>query len=415
VSFTAGQNITAPTVTTTEVVNIAQTTATSGGNVTADGGASVTLRGVCWSTSANPTTSNSKTSDGSGAGGYHSTMTWLTANTHYYVRAYATNSAGTSYGNQWEFTTLPEATIPTVLTTVASIINQTTATCGGNVTSDGGAAVTARGVCWNTTANPTTTNNHTNDGTGTGSFISNLTGLTAGTSYYYRAYATNSMGTAYGIETMLTTQTASTCGSSITINHVAGDVAPVTKSVTYGTVSNIPGEPDKCWITSNLGADHQATAVNDATEASAGWYWQFNRKQGYKHDGTNRIPNTNWITSINENSDWIASNDPCIIEFGSVWRIPTQTEWVNLDAGGNWTNWNGPWNSGLKLHAAGALNVDSFGSLMLRGSYGYYSSSSQVIGQIDYNMMWVLILVDYESIVLSDPKACGYSLRCLKE
>ncbi len=77
-----------------------------------------------------------------------------------------------------------------------------------------------------------------------------------------------------------------TCGSSLTINHVAGVVAPVTKTVTYGTVTNIPGETSKCWITSNLGADHQATAINDATEASAGWYWQFNRKQGYKHDGT---------------------------------------------------------------------------------------------------------------------------------
>ncbi|MEI6437009.1 MAG: hypothetical protein WCP32_19460, partial [Bacteroidota bacterium] len=71
-----------------------------------------------------------------------------------------------------------------------------------------------------------------------------------------------------------------TCGSSITINHGTGAVAPVTKTVTYGTVTNIPGETSKCWITSNLGADHQATAVNDATEASAGWYWQFNLRQG---------------------------------------------------------------------------------------------------------------------------------------
>ena len=61
---------------------------------------------------------------------------------------------------------------------------------------------------------------------------------------------------------------------------MAGTVAPVDKTVTYGTVTNIPGETSKCWITSNLGADHQATAVNDATEASAGWYWQFNRHTG---------------------------------------------------------------------------------------------------------------------------------------
>jgi len=81
------------------------------------------------------------------------------------------------------------------------------------------------------------------------------------------------------------------CGNSITINHlVSGGVAPVDKTVTYGTVTNIPGETSKCWITSNLGADHQATAVDDATEASAGWYWEFNRKQGYKNDGSTVTP-----------------------------------------------------------------------------------------------------------------------------
>ena len=137
------------------------------------------------------------------------------------------------------------------------------------------------------------------------------------------------------------------------VNHVAGTVAPVSKTVTYGTVTNIPGATTKCWITSNLGADHQATAVSDATEASAGWYWQFNRKQGYKHDGTTRTPNTAWITSINESSDWITANDPCTSELGSGWRLPTSTEWSNVDASGSWMDWFIPWISGLKLHAAG--------------------------------------------------------------
>ena len=81
------------------------------------------------------------------------------------------------------------------------------------------------------------------------------------------------------------------CGSSLIINHIAlGGVAPVNKTVTYGTTTNIPGEPTKCWITSNLGADHQAASVDDATEASAGWYWQFNREQGYKHVGSTLTP-----------------------------------------------------------------------------------------------------------------------------
>jgi hypothetical protein len=189
-------------------------------------------------------------------------------------------------------------------------------------------------------------------------FVSNLTSLAQNTLYYVWAYATNSVGTAYGNEVIFTTLSGgSTCGSPIIVNHMAGVVAPVTKTVTYGTVTNIPGETSKCWITSNLGASQQATAIDDATEASAGWYWQFIRKQGYKHDGTTRTPNSTWITPINEKLDWQVANDPCAIEFGSGWRIPTQTEWTNVDASGSWTNKNGPWNSALKLHAAGFLNT----------------------------------------------------------
>jgi hypothetical protein len=100
--------IAAPTVTTVAISNIDKTTATGGGNVTADGGATVTARGICWSTSQNPTISGSHTTDGTGTGSFTSSMTGLTANTTYYVRAYATNSAGTAYGEQVSFTTLPE-------------------------------------------------------------------------------------------------------------------------------------------------------------------------------------------------------------------------------------------------------------------------------------------------------------------
>ena len=98
----------APTVTTTAISNVDKTTATSGGEVTADGGADVTARGICWSTSQAPTVSDSHTTDGTGTGSFTSAMTELTANTTYYVRAYATNSAGTAYGEEVSFTTLPD-------------------------------------------------------------------------------------------------------------------------------------------------------------------------------------------------------------------------------------------------------------------------------------------------------------------
>jgi hypothetical protein len=100
--------ITFPTVTTSTVTSIMSTTANSGGNITSDGGASVSARGVVWSTSQNPTIAlSTKTIDGTGTGNFSSAISGLTANTTYYVKAYATNSVGTSYGNEITFTTLP--------------------------------------------------------------------------------------------------------------------------------------------------------------------------------------------------------------------------------------------------------------------------------------------------------------------
>ena len=204
-----------------------------------------------------------------------------------------------------------------------------------------------------------------------------------------------------------------TCGTSLTINHVAGAVAPVNKTVTYGTVTNVPGEESKCWITSNLGADHQATAKNDATEASSGWYWQFNRKQGYKNNGTIRTPNTPWITTINENSDWTSANDPCALEMGRGWRIPTETEWTNVDASGGWTNWNGPWNSALKMHAAGYLLDYNNGALTERGTNGYYWSSTQVTSMHADGRN--LGFGSGSCQMMGGFKSWGQSIRCIKD
>lgn len=199
VFFTAGQSITSPIVTTNSASNISFTTATSGGNVSGDGGSTVTARGICWSTSVNPTTSGNHTSNGGGLGSFISNITGLSPNTPYYVRAYATNIAGTAYGNQQSFSTLALA-VPTVTTATTTNITQTTATSGGNVTNDGGSTITARGVCWSVNTNPTLNDNYTTDVPGTGSFTSSLTGLIQGNTYYVRAYATNSLGTSYGSE-----------------------------------------------------------------------------------------------------------------------------------------------------------------------------------------------------------------------
>ena len=209
VTFTTLQEnvVVKPIVTTLEIAGLSQTTAVAGGNVTSDGGAEVTARGVCWSTSQEPTVEGEHTTDGAGTGEYQSNLSGLTANTTYYVRAYATNSEGTAYGEEISFTTLEEHIVvePTVVTVSVSEVTETTAVTGGNVTSDGGGEVSARGVCWSTSQEPTVEGAHTTDGTGTGEFVSHLTDLNDNTTYYVRAYATNEQGTSYGEQMSFTT------------------------------------------------------------------------------------------------------------------------------------------------------------------------------------------------------------------
>ena len=209
VTFTTLQEnvVVKPIVTTLEIAGLSQTTAVAGGNVTSDGGAEVTARGVCWSTSQEPTVEGEHTTDGAGTGEYQSNLSGLTANTTYYVRAYATNSEGTAYGEEISFTTLEEHIVvePTVVTVSVSEVTETTAVTGGNVTSDGGGEVSARGVCWSTSQEPTVEGAHTTDGTGTGEYVSHLTDLNDNTTYYVRAYATNEQGTSYGEQMSFTT------------------------------------------------------------------------------------------------------------------------------------------------------------------------------------------------------------------
>ena len=259
----------------------------------------------------------------------------------------------------------------------------------------------ANGYKWNTSNDYATA---TNMGTAT---TKTETGLTSGNNYTRYIWAYNACG--YSPPATLNAQ-ALTCGSSFTRIHYAGAVAPVSKTVTYGTVTNIPGETSKCWITRNLGATQQPNTVDDNTEAAAGWYWQFNRQQGYKHDGTTSTPALPVYYPL-ENSDWEFINDPCALLLGNVWRIPTRTELNNVDSTGNWTDWNGPWNSGLQMHAAGEV-VSNGSALYNRGSYGTYWSSIQSDGY----SAWHLLFSSGNSIIMNgDDKASALSVRCIRD
>ena len=223
-----------PALITTSIGNIDETTAISGGKIISDGGATITARGVCWSIKQTPTIADNKTADSLGKGSFTSTITGLSPNVAYYVRAYATNIAGTGYGSAISFTTV--GALPVLTTTAISNITGTTATSGGYITSDGGETITKRGVCLSTGQAPTIYNSKTLDGTGTGNFTSNLAGLSANTIYFVRAYATNSKGTGYGSTLSFTT-----------LNIVIDIDGHVYDTVTIGT---------QVWITENLKVIH---------------------------------------------------------------------------------------------------------------------------------------------------------------
>lgn len=250
-----------PSLITATISSITSSSAASGGSISNSGGSTITARGVCWSTNPNPTISlSTKTTNGSGTGSFTSLLTGLTPGTSYFVRAYATNAIGTSYGGELSFTT---QNISTVTTNSVTSITNTTATCGGNVVSDGGSPVTTRGVCWNTTGAPTIFNTRTLNGSGTGVFTSTLSGLSAGITYYVRAYATNSIGTSYGTVVSFTTKTIPT----ITTNSVTS--ITTNSAISGGNVISDGGATVTsrgiCWSTSI-----NPTIINSRTIVGSG-------------------------------------------------------------------------------------------------------------------------------------------------
>ncbi|HOW38937.1 MAG TPA: VCBS repeat-containing protein [Bacteroidales bacterium] len=211
---------TLPTLSTSNISLVSYNSVVSGGEVKDDGGSLIIARGICWSTTQNPTISDSKTSDGSGIGVFTSSITGLSPGTTYYFRAYATNSVGTTYGNQ--MTTFISAIMPLISTSPISYTTENSATGGGNITEAGGSPVTSRGLCWSTSMDPTINDSKTSDGSGIGTFNSSITGLTAGRLYYVRAYASNSVGTSYGA-TMTLTNYLKISKISITIPGISAD------------------------------------------------------------------------------------------------------------------------------------------------------------------------------------------------
>ena len=326
------QSPTKPKVTTGDVTNIQSTTASCSGNVTADGGQAVTDRGICWSTSQTPTIENSKTSNGTGTGTFTGDLTGLAANTSYYVRAYATNSEGTAYGAEKAFTTLTEDTDFAVTTGAVTNITTNSASCSGTVTAQDAASVTARGLCWSTLQNPTTADSKTSNGTGTGTFSGALTGLAPNTTYYVRAYATRSEGTAYGEQRAFQTLEEEELSGTFTDNRDGKTYRYVKIGSQYWMAENLAYLP--AVSPPSLGSSNGTVAGGGLADLLTKYYYVY----GYEGSDVNAAKaNANYTTygvlyNFPAAEDYYYSSTPPSGQgiCPSGWHLPDNEEWIQL-------------------------------------------------------------------------------------
>ena len=398
-----------PTITTNEITSIDITSANSGGNISSDGGDAVTERFVGWSSSPTAYVDGGRTSDGVGIGTFTSAITGLRPNTTYYVTAYAYNRNGWGYGNQVVFTT-NAATVPTLTTTPVTSIVGYSASSGGNISSEQGATVTARGVCWSTSTAPTVAlATKTIDGAGAGAFTSPITGLAPNTTYYLRAYATNSVGTAYGTQVSFRTL-----------------VSTILPSVTICT---------QVWTTKNLDVTtySDGTVIPQVTDATAwaalttgAWCYYANTTA----NGTTYGKLYNWYAVAGIYNAASSTNSALRKKLAPIgWHIPSDAEWTTLTtclggvslAGGSMkesgtSTWNGP--------NAAATNSSGFTA---RG--GGYRSEAGVFSNVTFDTNWwsstevdntwaLYLSLWYNNGVASRLnywKKNGYSVRCVRD
>jgi len=214
-----------PEVSTGVVTGVTATGAEVTAAVTGDGGSFVSERGVVYAMTPNPTvTESTKLSAGSGTGPFTTVLTGLSSRSTYFLRAYAVNSHGTAYGEEVSATTLaPPVSLATVSTSQVSGLTSSTLIAGGTVLADGGSPVTARGLVYGVTTDPTTTAGTVAvAGAGTGIFALTLSGLQPETSYYIRAFATNAVGTSYGETVPVTTLAVPIVRPRVTTSAVTG-------------------------------------------------------------------------------------------------------------------------------------------------------------------------------------------------
>lgn len=251
----------ATAVTTSDASSVGGTSATVGGNVTDAGLPPCSSRGVYWGTSSGSLPN--QIVSGSGGGAFNVNITGLARGTTYYYKAFSYNSSGEKYGAIKSFTTTAAA--PSVSTGSSSSVTYNSATVSGSVSDDNGAAVTTRGICYNTTGSPTVDSSKVASGSGEGDFSSNLTGLSPDTTYYARAYATNSQGTSYGGQISFVTLSAEpTVTTTSGATGITTSTATVAGNVTSDNGSTIT-ERGFCYSTSTNPTTSNAKATVSGT------------------------------------------------------------------------------------------------------------------------------------------------------
>ena len=407
-----------PTVTTSNVSNVTASSATCGGNVTADGGSYVTERGICWGTSNLPTIDGSHQAMGQGNGIFTCNMSNLEPNNVYYVRAYATNSRGTAYGEQKQFNT--NSGLPIVTISDVNNITATSATCGGSISDNGGFAVTDKGLVWSTSQYPTLNDNHISLGSGNAPFTGSMNNLSIGTTYYVRAYATNSQGTAYsstqrtfttgnGLPSVTTTNVTMSGGSVVSGGNVTSDggYSVTARGICYGIYPNPDLSGAYTHTTDGTGTGYYTSVIDTtvgtelyvrayATNANGTAYGEqilvnleYLRLPTFTFNGHTYRVAPDPDTSCTQYISWDAANTYCngLTAYGySDWRMPTQEELEMMYQNST---------------TIGGFIYGYYTTTMSVGGYGYHclyhSSSGNTNGHIRINWQNGSSTTSYES------------------
>ena len=396
--FTTQSTILAVVV-TAEALDVTYTSAKVGGKVEADGGSDITERGICYSITKSPTIENEKVVLGSGLGSFTTEISDLQDGTKYYVRAYAKNKKGVSYGETVMFETKAYL-LAEVITSSPIDITSTSAIVGGSVISDGGVEVVERGICYSTDANPTISNSKVVGGNGLGSFTITLSNLQEGIKYYVRAYAINKKGVSYGDEVTFET---------------------LSRFVDLGLSVN--------WATCNIGAE-QPEDYGDyfawgETEPKEYYDWST-----YKYSKGSNKSITKYCTNRDFGNNGFVDNkivldladDAANVNWGGAWRMPTKAEFDELKEKCTWelvvrngvngykvtSNVAGYTDRSIFLPFAG---VKRAGEDIYLGTRAYYYSSSLNLNY--YTDYCYVLRADDEVNYNVMPKNYGFSVRAV--